>query len=258
MIPIIDILDRLPFELAARLESDPFFCDIPVVVAVKGNLARQLQLKEAAILSKQNKRGVAVFVLQIAADDIWDGIPGSPMKLYPAFQIIENVELNNDENGTKKSARKIARQIVKNMKIAAFRGYIQALKPAKPAIEPVVLKDFPDEMVGEQVNFECMEFSDEPFFYCLPPVVAGVAGSNPPQVAITTATPGGQIWFTTDDSFPYAGDKDVFPESTSQLYCGPITVQMQPPTVIRAMVVREGFIGSSIERFTASVTSVPI
>src|SRR5579859_5977585 len=119
---VTDILDRLPFELAARLESDPFFVDIPVVVAVKGNVAQEFQRKQAVIEEKSGKRGVCVVVLQIVADDIYEGLAAGPMKLKPAFQVIENVEMNNDDSGTGKSARKVARHIIKNIKLAGFRG----------------------------------------------------------------------------------------------------------------------------------------
>ena len=248
---VTDILDRLPFELAARLESDPFFADIPVVVAVKGNLSQEYLQQQSVITEKSGKRGACVIVLQIAADDIYEGLPGGPMKLKPAFQVVENVELNNDDDGTKKSARKIARHIIKNVKLAGFRGLVQALKCAKPAIEPVDLKDMGEQFVAEQVNFECQEFSDEPFNYCLPPVLtAGPAGN---QVSLASNTPGADLWYTTDDSFPYPGDKTRFPGSTSQLYAAPLTVVPGQPVVIRACAFLTGYIASSVERFTVIV-----
>ena len=52
-----DILDCLPFELAARLVSDPFFVDIPIIVAVKGNVAREYQRAQAVITEKSGRRG---------------------------------------------------------------------------------------------------------------------------------------------------------------------------------------------------------
>lgn len=249
---VIDILDRLPFELAARLESDPFFVDIPVVVAVKGNVAQEYQRKQAVIAGKGNKTGVAVIVLQIVANDMYPGLPGGPMKLKPAFQVIENVELNVGEGGTGKSARKVARQIIKNMKIAGFRGIIQALTCDTPAIEPVDVKELGDGTVSEQVNFVCQEFSDEQFLYCLPPRFVEVSAN---QVALTSSTPGAQIWYTTDDSFPYPGDGTKFAESKSQLYAVGQLFTIQPDTklVVRAVAHLPGYIDSSIERATLSL-----
>jgi hypothetical protein len=253
-----DILDRLPFELAARLQSDPFFDDIPVVVAVKGNVAQEYARVKSVITEQSNHRGVAVIVQQIVAEDIYEGLPGGPMKLFPAFQIYENVELNSDDNGTKKSARKVARHIIKNMKLAGFRGLVQGMKCAKPCIHPVDIKELADEVVAEQVNFECQEFSDENFLYCQPPVVAVVPGSNPPQLTLATNTLGAAIWFTTDDSFPFPGTADDgYEGSTSQLYSAPINTLLNTPVVIRAAAYNNaaGFIASSIERFTINITN---
>jgi Chitobiase/beta-hexosaminidase C-terminal domain len=250
---LTDILDRLPFELAARLVSDPFFVDIPVVVAVKGNVAQEYQKQQAVITEKSGKRGVCVVVLQIVADDIYAGLPGGPMKLKPAFQVVENVELNSDANGTGKSARKIARHIVKNVKIAGLRGLVQGMKCATPAIEPVDIKALGDGVVAEQVNFECQEFSDEQILYCAPPVATPVAGQN--QITLATGTAGAAIWFTTDDTFPYPGTADQFPGSTSQLYVGPLNVDPEN-FIIRACAYLDSnngsavnYVASSVERF---------
>jgi hypothetical protein len=250
---VTDILDRLPFELAARLESDPFFCDIPIVVTVKGNVASEYERLQAVIAEKSGKHGVAVFVLQIIADDIYQGIPNGPMKLSPALQVIEHVEANVSENGTKKSCRKVARHIIKNMKLAGFRGIVQGFKCAQPAIVPADIKELNDACVAEQVNFECQEFSDEQFQYCQPPLCSQVPGQL--QVALATGTAGASIWFTTDDSFPYPGDASLFPGSTSQLYSAPINGVLNTPQTIRACAYLPPYIASSIERFTVILTS---
>ena len=50
-------------------------------------------------------------------------------------------------------------------------------------------------------------------------------GANPPQFILTCATPGAQIWYTLDDTFPFNGDATVYPQangvgnpSTAALY----------------------------------------
>lgn len=241
---VIDILDRLPFELAARLESDPFFADIPVIVAVKGNISRQLEVKQAVITEKLGRRGVAVIVLQVVADDVYEGVPAAPMKLRPSFQVMENVELNYDGQGTKKSARKISRQIVQNMKIASLQGLVQSLKCARPAIEPVNAADLADTMVCEQVNFECLEFSDQQINFCLPPVLAQVGTTN--TFTLATGTGGAAIWFTVDGSYPYPGDQDSFPGSTSVQYTDAIALTPGTPVQVRACAYLDGYIPSSV------------
>lgn len=248
-----DILDRLPFELAARLESDPFFTDIPIVVAVKGNVAAELQRKEAITKEKNGKWGICVIVLQVVGNDPYPGLPGGPLDLRPAFQVIENVELNSDEeSGTGKSARKVARHIISNLKISGFRGIVQGLTCDTPAIEPVDLTEVGKSVVCEQVNFKCQEFSDEKFLYCLPPVAAdiGIDGQGNRLFSLATNTPGAEIWYTTDDSFPYPGTKDDgFADSTSQKYTDPIPVASGQTITIRAIAHQNNYIDSSIERF---------
>ena len=103
MIRAIDVIDLLPGELAARLQCDPFFADIPVIVVESGNVATELARKQAVITEKSGKRGVAVIVLQCLADDTDANVNFGPMILRPAFQVVEQVELNNDPNGTGKS-----------------------------------------------------------------------------------------------------------------------------------------------------------
>lgn len=245
---IDQIIDRLPFELAARLESDPFFNDIPIVVFEAGNLASEIAKKQGLISVKSGKRGVTVIVPQLYAEDEFPGVPGGPMKLRPSFLVLENVELNHDEEGTKKSHRKIARHIIRVMKIiGGFQGIVQGLQCDTPAIEPFVVKD-QDSIKASQVNFVCQEFSDQQELWCLPPVITAVANSNPPQVTLASATLGCTLWYTTDDTFPYPGDATQFHGSTSLQYTGPLTLPGSGVTLIRACAYRAGYTASSIIR----------
>ena len=248
------ILDRLPYELAARLASDPFFCDIPIVVADKGNVAREYEQKQAVIQEKSGKRGAAVFVLQLLGDDIYKGLPGGPLKLKPSIQVIENRELNEDESGTHKSVRKICRHIIKNLKVLNIEGVVQGLTCDDPAFEPVPLgEEFGDETLSYRVNFTCQEFSGEQISYCAVPTCSQVPSTL--TVALATATPGAQIWYTTDDTFPYPGDDQAFPGSTAQQYTAPIAAQLNTPIIIRACTYLAGSVASSIVRWTVTLTS---
>lgn len=79
-----DIIDRLPFEFAARLRSDPFLLDVPVVVAEEGNINLEMARRQAITEEKHGKRGAAIIVLQLVADDLNPGLQLGPMKFYPA------------------------------------------------------------------------------------------------------------------------------------------------------------------------------
>jgi len=248
-----EILDKLPYELAARLESDPFFTCIPIVVADKGNVAREYQQKQAVITEKSGKRGAAVFVLQLLGDDIYPGLPGAPLKLRPSIQVIENRELNEDESGTQKSVRKICRHIIKCLKVLNIEGLVQGLTCDNPAFEPVPLgEEFGEGTLSYRVNFVCQEASGEQISYCQVPTCTQVA--NTLAVALATGTGGAAIWYTTDDSYPYPGDQNSFPDSTSQQYGAPIAVQADTPLIIRACSYLDGYVASSIARWTVIIS----
>jgi hypothetical protein len=250
-----DILDLLPVEFANRLTCDPFFADIPVVVAEKGNLARELEKLQAVITGKTGKRGVAVIVLQMVADDLSNNLTFGPMKLKPAFQVVENVELNNDESGTGKSARKVGRRIRDVMKNANLIGLVRDMRTGQPCIEPVDLTEIAANLVGYQVNFECLEVSLEQLTQVELPVLAGTTVNNEPAFALTCPTAGAEIWFTTDDTFPFNGTADQYPGSTAQRYTG--AVPFTDSVLVRAcaFLAGETNIASGIIRST--VTAQP-
>lgn len=247
----IDIIDKLPGEFAARLQCDPFFADIVVVVAEKGNVALEFARQQAVIAERNGKNGVAVVVLQLSADDFSPNLSFGPMTLRPAFQVVENVELNNGDAGTGKSARKVARKIRDVIKGFNVMGHVQDMRAGKPCIEPVDLKDMGDGVVGYQVNFECLEVSHEDLRQVQMP--AFVAGNDPqsPTFELTCGTPGADIWYTTDDSFPFPGDASAYPGSTATLYSA--AVSFSGSVLVRAAAYLDGQIASGIARATLVV-----
>ena len=246
----LDIIDRLPFELAARLETDPFFADIPVVVAEAGNIQLEMERKSAVTTEKSGRHGVAVIVLQIVADDPFKNLLFAPMQLNPAFQVVENVELNNDENGTKKSHRKVARRIRDVIKNCVFAGLVQDMKAGSPCIEPVDLSDLGKTIKASQVNFECLEVLGETQTLVAMPQFSRPADGTP-QFEIACATADAAIWYTLDDTFPYNGDADTFPGSTAQRYTGPISIPAAG-FIVRAGAYLDapGAVASGINRAT--------
>jgi len=258
---IDDIIENLPALLAARLEADPFFHDIPVVVADKGNVRVQMEAKAAVAMEKSGKRGAAVIVLQLEADDILESQPGGPLLLKPKFQTLENVELNDDEDGTGKSHRKIARRIILIMKATLFDGLVDSIKCDKPCLIPTDLTDIAPNLVGSQVNFTAQEFSGQQIRWCLPPAIATVPGSNPPQFTITSPTPGAEVWYVTGPlcagNFPWPGGPDVFPASKALKYCEPIPLALNTPVMICCAAYLPGSIASAVKEYTVLITSNP-
>jgi hypothetical protein len=243
MIGTLDVIDLLPYEMKCRTEADEFFCDVPVVVAEDGNVKQEIETRWAALTRKGDKRGVAVIIPQIVADDDYAPQFG-PLTLRPAFQVIENVELNRDANGTKKSARKVARRLRDVFKNFYAPGLVANFQPDKPLIEPLnLLKDQGALIRGYQVNFKCLEVPSQilgqvqlPDFVLLAPQ---------PQFAITCSTPGAQIYYTLDDSYPAAGNATAIAYVTGE----PINIPAAGVTV-RACAYLQGMIASSVNRKT--------
>jgi hypothetical protein len=241
----LDVIDRLPFELQARLESDPFFADIPVVVADKGNVKAELERMQAAITEKSGRRGIAVIVLQVVGDDDYPNVTFGPLKLRPAFQVIEHTEWNNDERGTKKSARRVCRRIHQIVKPLALYGIVTQFQADQPAIEPVNLTEVSELLVGMQVNFITHEFDVEQLSQVATP---GFSPGGGQTVAMSCVTPDAAIWYSSDDSFPAPGR----PGST--LYTVPVAIPEAGFTLRAAAYKAEtGWIASEVIRATIEV-----
>lgn len=208
----IDVIDFLPGEIEAIVNSDSFFTDVVVAVAERGNLALELERKQAVITAKGGKRGVAVIILQLEGDDTSDGVPYSPMELRPSLQIIENVELNHGVNGTGKSARKIARRLRDTFKLHTPMGLVKNFLCDEPFLIPLPLPE--KNLVGYQVNFRCQEDDGETITKAATPTFSRVGD----VVTIATATAGASIYYTTDNSHPWADN----PEAA--LYSAPVNV----------------------------------
>lgn len=211
----LDLIAELPGELQARLEEDDYFVDIPVVVSEDANVLAELQKKQAVVTSKTGKRGVAVFVLQIIADEPnTSGNPFAYMSLSLAFQVVENLELNRGQGGTLKKARQVARRIRDVIRCTRLEGLVSDFYGDKPCIDPLKLEDMPANIVAYQVNFKCFETPGELPQQVQAPVPA-VAGD---QLTFTCATVGATIYYTTDGSYPRAAN------TAATAYSGPITL----------------------------------
>lgn len=248
MIKSLDIIDRLPYELAAALEADAFFADIPVIVAEAGNVRLEMERKQALITSKSGHRGVAVIVLQMVGDDDAPEVTFGPMLLRPAFQVIENVEFNNDANGTRKSHRRVARRIVQVIKALGLIGMTTDFTADKPCIEPVNLEpDLGALVKASQVNFKTYEADTEELSQVATPQVTAFPDTTP-KFQIACATDGAEIWWSADDSFTAPG------RAGAQLYTSPVDI---PPggLTVRAAAYKDGMVGSRVNRVMVMVTS---
>jgi len=238
MSDVLDIIDRLPWELKDCLEGDDFFRDIPIVVYEEENVAREMERLQAVQTAKGGHRGAAVIVMPTLADDLNPNIRFGPMTLYPSFQTLENLELNRDAKGTGKSSRRIARRIRDTVKQYQLAGLIANLKPETPCIAALNVKqELGSGIKSHLVSFTCLEAP-----MTGPAAVAQLTWAvNGGLMTLTCATAGAEIWFTVDGSSPLPGS--VKAGSTARLYAAPIASAGQ---VIRARAFVAGAIPSGV------------
>jgi len=233
-----DVIDKLPLELQARLESAAYFCDVTIALVEKGSVAREIAAKQSVLATKNGKRGAAVLVLQIVATDEYPEQAFGPLTLYPSFEVIEQVELNNDASGTKKSARKIAREIIRVLKPVALEGICTDLQVDKPALEPLSnADDIAKNLVRYGVNFKCYECETNSDTQVANVIIDQVGET----ITLTCSTAGSTIYYTTDDSPPWKGNH------AAVAYSAPIGIPSDGVT-IRACAFAAGVIDGNTSR----------
>jgi hypothetical protein len=226
MIRSLDVIDRLPFELASRLESDPFFLDIPIVIYEEGNIATEMAKKQALITTKSGHRGAAVIIPQLVLSDPYHDLQFGPCLLRPAFQAIEIPELNRDPNGTGKSARRIGRRIHSNIKIFGIQGLVKTFIPDEPFMVPLRLSDDVAKTTrGYELNYHCLEDDGEQLSMCQR-VTFFPLGET--QIELLSTTVDAEIYYTLDDSYPSKANPNA------HLYNGPIDIPDAPDIICRA------------------------
>lgn len=233
------IIDLLPEELQHRLEADDYFCDIPVIAADEGNVEATVKAKQALQSAKGGKIGAAVIVLQMVADDNQPNLLLGPMSLRPAFQVIEQRELNRGANGTKKPARQIARRIRDVIKTFVMADLITTMRPGQPCIFGVNNHPYGENVLLYQVEFECLENVGTPEKQVQLPVIANVPETL--NFSITSTTVGATIFYTTDDSYPWSGNPKAL------IYADPQPVPVEGLTV-RACAYAPGMLASVLTR----------
>lgn len=212
-----DIPDQLVQFFKARAESDPFYQDIVILVIDDGDVESDILQKLATLLGKDNKIGVALFILPInVANDTIENAATGPLLLDIGFQVWENRLINKSTKGTKKSGYSVARHTQALFKGFSVKGLIKLLVPSRPAIEKVP-PPLGKKLKGWGINYTGRE--DDNFITPKVDLISfaprsGVAAT----VVISCPTPGAAIWYTTDGT-PPAPDY-----GTSTLYTVPINV----------------------------------
>lgn len=243
MIGTLDVIDLLPGELAARIESDDYMQDIPVVVADNGDVMAEYERKTAAFAAKSGKRGLAIVVLPVEADDDLPNVALGPMRLRADFQVVELRTLNNHES---KTAAKVARRLRDVIKTLQLQGLTTEFVPGSPCIRELNLTaQLGESCVAKQVSFVCYEADDEELEVAGTPAFAPVVGPSP-AFTLESSTDGADIYYTTDDSYPAPG------RPGSAQYLAPVPIA--DTVTVRACAYKSGMIPSQVNRATLTVS----
>jgi hypothetical protein len=96
------LLTTIQQAIADRLKTDRFFSDIPILTEKIGDIENEIQRQLGAI-------GVVVIVITPTANVVYTAPPGPYWHdIHVVVRVVENVVINQGQNGTKKPASDIA------------------------------------------------------------------------------------------------------------------------------------------------------
>lgn len=204
-----EILERLKDDVFNRLDADPFFADVPVVVEGPGELAAEVAVALRGLTSKGGKKGAMVCVHRLEILDV-EGEGATPeMKCSVMIECGEEPLRNRAPGGTEKKASALVARVVQiiNRWSPGWNGNCFFIDK-NPVVELSLLKG----QVGYMAEF---------FFWVsfsqvsqVADIEATVDGS---EITLTTATASANIYYTTGGSYPRAEN------AAAELYTGPIT-----------------------------------
>jgi hypothetical protein len=226
-------LENLQSDATAKLNSEEYFSTISVVSVRKLQIASEIAQKLPHLTTKGGKTGCGVLVGMPTIDVVDPNAPGPQLMVRLPFRVQENPTINLGATGTGKSAEEVAMQILRTLHPLAIEG-VTILFGDKGAITPNT--EFPG-LVTYDV-FLAGRFSQDGLSKVQTPDI-----SSPAQtVTLTNNTAGASIYYTTDDSFPGAGNP------AAQPYGAPFDVEAG--TIIRWAAYKTGMIGSDVGRAT--------
>lgn len=202
-------LERTLYDLRDRAEADPYYRDVGLfVLRPRGDAAGsreddsfasiQTRVDEAlnCLRLKAGKGGAAVTFLMPTGDTERPNVSGPQMRFIYTARVQEHPVLNFGPKGTHKSAEEIALHTLQLLHLAMLNGG-NCL-----AADPATLT--PAELEGK-ITYDVRLFAQgglaAPSKVAFP-IIAPRSGAAPQEVAITCGTPGAEIWYTVDGSYP--------------------------------------------------------
>jgi len=211
---MISPLEQLQSDIVGIISGSPFFATITVIREDSGVTESDAQLATQATAVKGGKVGAAVIIFQSEEEPLHEDAPGPEDKVTTLIRVLEVPEVNRSAQGTGITARRMATKI---------RRLLHLISVGPIALRAGRAHRYND---GEgTIGFDIViqnVLNLQPEARVMNPQIGP---GNPLQIACNT--PGAQIYYTTDGSFPAQGS------GTSALYAGAFTVPVN--TLVRAV-----------------------
>lgn len=207
------ILASIQNDIAARLQADPFFAAIPVVIETPRDLNYELARSNA-------ETGTYVLVLIPQAQVASASAPG------PIFDPVE-ITLIVRENvpvATGSHALEVAETALALLHLYRPPTVNEVISAAPNAL---VRLNEPD-VVAYQIRVRTQAAATYPVPQLDPPVITSAGTATPQTVTLTSDLPGAAIFYTTDGSQPAPRNP------TAQLYLAPFTLSFAASIRARA------------------------
>ena len=236
-----NIPDALPNFLAARINADPFYANIYVLVVDENEPQNDILKKLSTKIGKGGMSGVSLLILPISnmTDSNPNMYPG-PMDMHIEFQVWEDRLINKDSSsGTGLTCYSVARHTYELFKGFAVGGMCKAMMPDKPAISPVPPPELNKKLRGRHIGFVAKEDTRFVQLGINQPTFTPASGASA-SVVINCTTAGAAIWYTTDGTPPAPNS------GTSTIYAGPINLAAGSTTIMAAAFLNGNYPSSII------------
>lgn len=209
--PALSPLERLQLDLEQCLLSLTLINTV-AITSVRPRSAgaiAQFQTKLDRFLAgmevRNGKKGTGIIVGMPLLDDVNPNMYGVKGSLIIELNVIENIMVNEGADGTGFTAESLSyllAQMIPQMNFAPFGQLIAEKQLITPRPEAVM-----DKRIEYRVRLSVLSHA-KPFDKCTPPRIT-ISGST------ITLTGTGDLWYTSDDSFPGPGN------GSAVLYTGP-------------------------------------
>jgi len=201
-------------DFAARLQADPYFTDIAVLIQRKGVTDSDIDVALSVLNERTGKIGACVVLLMPALAPESPNVPGPLYRIITTVQVIEQPLFNLGDTGTGKSAEQIAQRV--RMLLHHFsNGY-----GATYVFDGLLPLGADAGKISYGVKFS-RQAGDSASPKVAALTISATDTKAPATVQITSATAGATIWYTTDGSYPSSANANAhtygapFPQATA-------------------------------------------